>query len=256
MSRIFITGSADGLGRLAAEKLVAAGHRVVLHARSEKRAAEAKALVPQAEDVLIADVETLQAMERLAADVNRLGPFDAVIHNVAIGYKEPQRLTADGIPHVFAINSLAPYVLTALIAPPKRLVYLSSDLHRHADHSLHDMLFKERRWSGLAAYSESKFHNALLAFAVARLWPQVFANAMEPGWVPTKMGGPSAPDDLDQGCETQAWLATSDEPYAKVAGEYFFHKRPQEPAPATHDKTKQEQFLAFCAKLSGISLKA
>ena len=119
------------------------------------------------------------------------------------------------------MNTLAPYVLTALVERPKRLVYMSSGMHRGADASLADVDWRKRRWQGAEAYAESKLHDVLLAFAVARRWPSVLSNAVNPGWVPTKMGGPGAPDDLDEGARTQAWLATSDEAAARVSGRYF-----------------------------------
>src|SRR3981081_3693994 len=121
MARVFVTGSADGLGKMAAEHMVAAGHKVVLHARNEQRAANARSSIPGAEAVVVGDLSRLAALRACASQVNRLGAFDAVIHNAAIGYRERQRTaTVDGLPNVFAINSLAPYILTALINTPKR----------------------------------------------------------------------------------------------------------------------------------------
>jgi hypothetical protein len=87
---------------------------------------------------------------------------------------------------------------------------------------------------------------------VARHWPDVFSNAVEPGWVATKMGGPGATDDLDAGHRTQVWLAVSDDPAAKVTGEYFYHMRLRAPIPATRDVDKQEILLGACKRLSGV----
>jgi NAD(P)-dependent dehydrogenase (short-subunit alcohol dehydrogenase family) len=187
--------------------------------------------------------------------VNRLGHFDAVIHNAAVGYREPRRIeTADGLPHVFAINTLAPYILTALIDKPERLVYLSSGLHESGDASLDDLLWKQRSWQGASAYSDSKLHDILLAFGVARRWPGVLSNAVHPGWVPTKMGGAGAPDDLTAAPQTQAWLAVSDDPAARVTGEYFFHMKPRKPSAAARDTGLQDQLIEACERLSGIRL--
>ena len=97
------------------------------------RADDTRASLPQAEAVVIGDLSTIAATRSVAEQVNQLGRFDAVIHNAGIGYRErPARSTADGLPHVFAVNMLAPYVLTALIERPRRLVYLSSGMHHGA----------------------------------------------------------------------------------------------------------------------------
>ncbi len=109
MARIFITGSADGLGLMAGRLLAEQGHDVVLHARNESRAEATRSALPQAEAVLVGDVSTLAAMRALADQANAAGRFDAVIHNVALGYREPRRVeTADGLSPLWAVNVLAP----------------------------------------------------------------------------------------------------------------------------------------------------
>jgi len=255
MSRIFITGSADGLGQTAAQLLLEGGHQVVLHARNEQRGAQAFAAVPGAETVLTGDLSSIAQTLAVADAANRLGTFDAVIHNAAVGYQEPRRIpTEDGLPHVFAINTLAPYLLTARMHRPRRLIYLSSGLHKGGDPSLKDLTWDHRPWNGTQAYSDSKLHDVLLAFAVARRWPGVLSNALEPGWVATKMGGPGATDDLDAGHRTQAWLAVSDDPAATVTGGYFYHLKPRKPLPASQDPARQDLLLEACKSLSGIDL--
>jgi NAD(P)-dependent dehydrogenase (short-subunit alcohol dehydrogenase family) len=255
MARVFITGSSDGLGLMAAQLLLEQGHRVVLHARNEQRGKDALAAAPGAEAVVVGDLAGIAQTRQVAEQVNDKGVFDAVIHNAAVGYREPKRLvTEDGLPHVFAINTLAPYILTGLIQKPKRLIYLSSGLHRSGDITLDDLAWEKRRWNGAQAYSDTKFHDVLLAFAVARLWPDVFSNALEPGWVATKMGGAGAPDDLDRAHRTQVWLAVSDDPAATVTGEYFYHQKLRSPNPATRDIERQEELLRFCEKCSGVKL--
>ena len=255
MSRVLVTGSADGLGRMAARLLVDEGHHVVLHARSQARADEAMTTVPGAQAAVVGDLSSIEQARDLVEQVNRLGRFDAVIHNAGVGYRDGHRITTeDGLPRVFAINTLAPYILTALIEKPKRLVYLSSGMHRSADASLKDITWSERPWQGNEAYAESKLYVALLAFAVARRWPEVLSNTVEPGWVPTKMGGPGAPDDMDQAHRTQVWLAVSNDPAALVSGKNFYHLCERATAPAVHDHAKQEGLLAACRRLSGITL--
>jgi NAD(P)-dependent dehydrogenase (short-subunit alcohol dehydrogenase family) len=255
MARVFSTGSSDGLGLLAAQLLVQQGHSVVLHARNEQRAREAMAAVPGAQKAVIGDLSSIAQTRSVADQVNGLGSFDAVIHNAGVGYRESRRIeTDDGLPHVFAVNTLAPYILTALIHKPKRLMYLSSGLHQSGDASLKDLAWRERPWRGQQAYSDTKLHDVLLAFAIARLWPDVFSNALEPGWVPTKMGGAGATDDLQQGYETQAWLAVSEDAGARVTGEYFYHMRPRKPNVAARDQRKQEILLEACEGFSGVKL--
>jgi len=254
MARVFISGSSTGLGLMAGHLLVEQGHRVVLHARNGKRANDARRALPRTEEVVTGDLETIAGAKDVAAQVNGLGRFDAVIHNAAVGYREPQHLTADGLPHVFSINTLAAYILTALIERPKRLVYLSSGMHQHADANLDDILWRKRRWNGSTAYAESKLHDAMLAFAVARRWPDVLSNAVEPGWVATRMGGQGAPDDIDQAHLTQAWLAASDDPAARTTGGYFYHLKPRHPNPQASDMALQDRLLTICEEISGVDM--
>src|ERR1700678_2980905 len=254
MARIFITGSADGLGLMAAEILTRQGHAVTLHARNDHRAEDARRTLPSADAVVTGELATIAGMRRVAEAANALGHFDAVIHNAGVGYREPRVETDDGLEHVFAINVLAPYLLTALIKPPHRLVYLSSGMHRGGDTSLNDPQWARRPWNGAQAYSDSKLFDVALAFAVARRWPAVLSNALEPGWVPTKMGGPGAPDDLSLAPVTQAWLAASDDPAAKATGPYFFHQHPREVHPAARSVDIQEGLLERCVLLTGTPL--
>ena len=199
MGRFFITGSSAGLGLMAGQRLLAEGHQVVLHARSEERAHDARAAAPNASAVVVGDLASIAETREVAEQANRLGPFDAVIHNAGMGALERRVETVDGLAHIFAINVLAPYLLTALIEPGRRLVYLSSAMHLGGDPHFSDLQWKRRRWSGSQAYSDSKLLDTMLAFAIARIWPAVRSNAVDPGWVPTRMGGRGAPDDLALG---------------------------------------------------------
>ena len=240
MARIFITGSSDGLGSMAAKLLVNQGHGVVVHARNAERERQALEKVSGAEKVLIADLSSIEETKQLAAEVNASGHFDAIIHNAGV-YQVPNML-------IFAVNTLAPYILTCLIQRPERLIYLSSGMHMLGDPGLRDF----SRDTGRYSYSDSKLHDVILSMAVARKWPGVYSNSVNPGWVPTKMGGRSAPDNLEKGAETQSWLAVSNDQEAKVSGRYFYHMREKHFLPEAGDPVVQEKFLALCEEISGI----
>jgi NAD(P)-dependent dehydrogenase (short-subunit alcohol dehydrogenase family) len=251
MSKVLITGSSDGLGLAAAQRLLGGGHEVVLHARNQGRARDAMTAAPNAHGVVVGDLASIAETRGLADQANRWGLFDAVIHNAGVGNRERRIETVDGLEHIFAINVLAPYLLTALVKKPKRLIYLSSGMHRGGDPDLADLQWKRRRWNGTQAYSDSKLFDAVLALALARRWPAVLSNAVDPAWVATKMGGRGAPDDLDRGSETQAWLAVSQDSDAMVSGAYFYHKKPQRIHPAASDENAQDGLLAACEELTG-----
>ena len=185
MRRILVTGSADGLGLMAARLLISEGHAVVLHGRNEARAADALAGAPGAAGALSGNLASLAQTDALAEQAN-----------------------ADG----------------------------------------------RRPGNGAQAYADSKLLDVVLAFAVARRWPDVRANAVDPGWVATKMGGAGAPDDLEEGARTQAWLAAGTDPAADVTGRYLFHREEAASHPATTDPATQDGLLAACAELTGAAL--
>ncbi|HEX8241555.1 MAG TPA: SDR family NAD(P)-dependent oxidoreductase [Allosphingosinicella sp.] len=254
MARIFITGSTDGLGRAAARTLIEDGHEVVLHARNAERTPAVAELAPRAAGIVIGDLGSRAETLNVAEQVNALGRMDAVIHNAGL-YNVPERgSTPEGHATTLAVNSLAPYLLTALIERPERLVYLSSGLHRGGEGSLDDIDWTRRRWDPARAYAESKLHVVALAFAVARRWPGVLSNAVDPGWVRTRMGGPSAPVDLDTGQRTQSWLAASDSPEAKISGRYWHAMRQEPPARQAGDVAFQDALIDRLAELTGVAL--
>ena len=92
----------------------------------------------------------------------------------------------------------------------------------------------------------------MLCMAVARKWKDVYANTIDPGWVPTKMGGRGASDDLQKGYETQVWLAVSNDEKAKVSGRYFFHQKETHYNREADDIILQEKFLSECKKITGV----
>jgi NAD(P)-dependent dehydrogenase (short-subunit alcohol dehydrogenase family) len=213
-----------------------------VHARNADRLAAVRDLLDRGAAAVVGDLSDLEQTHGVADQVNRLGRMDAVIHNAGV---------IRG-PHVMPVNVVAPYLLTALIHRPPRLVYLSSGMHRGGRASLTGMDWSGHRTTG--SYSDSKLFVTTLAVAVARMWTDVFSNAVDPGWVPTKMGGAGAPDDLRLGHLTQEWLAISDDPRARTSGGYWHHQRRAEPVPAVHDQQFQDQLLEALARFTATRL--
>jgi NAD(P)-dependent dehydrogenase (short-subunit alcohol dehydrogenase family) len=242
MARIFVTGSADGLGRATAQTLLDAGHDVVVHARNRDRLAVLGGLLDRGAEAVLGDLADLGQTRHLAEQANALGRLDAVVHNAGV---------VDG-PELLPVNVVAPYLLTALVERPARLVYLSSGMHRGGRPGLDGLDWSGRR--STASYSDSKLFVTTLAAAVARRWPDVHSNAVDPGWVPTRMGGPGAPDDLRLGHRTQEWLATSDEPDARTSGGYWYHQQRRDPHPAVGDHPFQDALLDALAEATGTRL--
>jgi NAD(P)-dependent dehydrogenase (short-subunit alcohol dehydrogenase family) len=254
VASIFVTGSSDGIGRETARQLVKGGHRVVLHARDAARAEEAAAALPGASGVAVGDLSVVAGMGQAAESASALGPYDAVIHNAGVGGAAERHRTADGYERIFAVNVLAPYLLTALMPLPARLVYLTSGLESVGRVNLDDLQWERRAWSGMQAYSDSKLYDVLLAFAIARRYPSSRSNAVDPGWIKTKLGGSGATDELPVGARTQVWLATSDDSDAAVTGSYFKWQTGLRANPEAYDTRLQEALLAACATLSGTGL--
>jgi NAD(P)-dependent dehydrogenase (short-subunit alcohol dehydrogenase family) len=254
MARIFITGSTDGLGRAAAQALMADGHEVVLHARTSDRVSAVSDLAPRAAGVVIGDLRSAADVRSIGAQVNAIGRMTAVIYNAGIYREDGRASTPEGHAGILAVNTLAPYMLTALIERPDRLVYLSSSEHHTGAGPLRDIDWTSRHWDSGRAYGESKLYVTALAVAVARRWPGVLSNAVDPGWARTRMGGPSAPVDIDTGQRTQSWPAVSDEPAAMVSGRYWYQMRPQRPATEVTDDAFHDRLLAELAELTGVAL--
>lgn len=252
MARILITGSTDGLGRFNARTLIQQGHDVVMHARTEERARTVGDF--DSAGVVIGDLSSDIETRSIAEQVNAIGRMDAVIHNAGVYLSGSRIATAEGHSRTLAVNVIAPYLLTALIERPDRLVYVTSGMHLGVRSDLADIDWISRRWNAGQAYSESKLYVAALASAVARRWPDVLSNSVDPGWVPTRMGGPGASDDLELGHDTQSWLAVSDDPAAIVSGQYWHHRRHQRPASEVNDPAFHERLVDTMAAMTGSPL--
>lgn len=255
MARIFITGSSDGIGQAGAKLLADQGHHIFLHARNAERAKQAHAAVPNAEGVVIGDLGSIDGTKKLAEEANKHGPFDCVVHNAGLGPSNDGSKTSDGIASTFAVNTLGPYILTALMPKPKRLLYLSSGLHNGGSGSFEDIIWAERKWDAMQAYSDSKLHDIWLASYVARQWPDVQSCSMDPGWIKTKMGGGGAPGVVGTPAKAIADFAAGEgeSPAGQKTGVYFTPQGAQSPKKVAGDEQKQEEFVSTCEKLSGVS---
>ncbi|OZC93016.1 short-chain dehydrogenase [Rhodococcus sp. 06-418-1B] len=244
MSRVLITGSTDGIGRATAVSLLDDGHEVVVHARTQQRLTAVEDLISRGASSVVGDLALPEEVEQIAEQANGIGAIDAVVHNAGI---------IDG-PSLLPVNVVAPYVLTAAIQGPGRLIYLSSSMHRggHTDLTGAD-------WSGsrkTVSYSDSKLFVTALMAAVARFRPESISHAVDPGWVPTKMGGTGATDDLALSHVTQSWLATTDDSRAFDSGKYWHHQRTAVPHRAVHDEQFQTDLLAALAQHTKIQLSS
>jgi NAD(P)-dependent dehydrogenase (short-subunit alcohol dehydrogenase family) len=223
--------------------LLEGGHEVVVHVRNTDRLAAVRDLQDRGAEAVAGDLSDVEQTRGVADQVNHLGRMDAVIHNAGVL----------GGRQVLPVNVVAPYLLTVLIQRPERLIYLSSGLHRNGRANLRDLDWSGRRTGG--SYSDSKLFVTALAVAIARTWTDVYSNAVDPGWVPTKMGGPGAPDDLRLGCVTQAWLAVSDDPEARFSGGYWYHQQRREPVSSVHEERFQDELLEDLGRFTGMRLE-
>ncbi|MEU7842684.1 SDR family NAD(P)-dependent oxidoreductase [Micromonospora sp. NPDC049114] len=255
MRNILVTGSVDGIGLRTAAQLVAGGHQVVLHARNEERAAVAKTALPAAAGIAVGDLRSIEETVVLARSLAAHGRFDTIVHNAGIARLDAleRELTGDGLESTFQVNVLAPYLLTALLPQPERLVFVSSAMATDGVVDLADLQYDTRPWNGVEVYSSSKLLNLMLAFAVARRWPGTLSNAVDPGWVRTKMGGDAAPTSPDEAARAQVRLAVGTEADVLVSGHYF-SQRDWRPSLSSMDPGLLDDLLTRCGELTGVQL--
>ena len=241
MALILVTGASTGLGRLTAASLIQRGHDVVVHMRNEGSIAGATGL-ERAHTVLLGDLGRPDHALAIAEEANTIGAFDAVIHNAGV---------FSG-PDLFAVNVVAPYILTAAMRPAKRSIFVSSSMHMAGSIDLSAVDFDIAR---TGSYEDSKLYVTTLAMLLAQRRPATMSHAVDPGWVPTRMGGPAATGSLESGHRTQEWLATTHEDFVTPrTGGYWHHERASTPSRAAHDLRFQGRLAKKLAIHTGIPL--
>lgn len=236
MALVLVTGASSGLGRNTAMALADEGHDVVIHVRSPARLTYVDDTA-RWKGVVVGDLAKLDEIRGVAGQAAGFGRFDAIIHNAGV-LQSPDAVT---------VNTVAPYVLTALMDKPGRLIYLSSSMHRTGSTDL------GRLAVSTASYDDSKLWVTTLALALASRWEGTSSHAVDPGWVPTRMGGPGASDDLAAGHLTQVWLATHDDVTPDTGG-YWYHQRTETPHPASQDEEFQARLVRSLEGQTGVAL--
>ena len=270
-----VTGATSGIGKAAAAALARLGATVVLigrdRGRTEAVAAEiglASTAPPLTE---IADLASLEQVRGLAERVAGLGRIDVLVNNAGVVLGE-RRITADGFEHVFAVNHLAPFLLTSLLLPqlaasaPARVVTVASDAHSAARLDLSDPNL-EHGWDSWRSYANSKLANILFTRELARRLEGtgVTASCAHPGVVRTGFGRESRPLlrlglkvarpfllSPERGADTIVYLASSPD-VADQAGQYYVKRRPREPSVAARDDTSARQLWEISEKMTGLA---
>lgn len=253
MKKIFITGSTQGIGLETAQQLLSQGHQVVGHARTAEKALALKSQESRFHSVLVGDLDIMASTKSLAIAANKLGSFDVIIHNAGLGGGAKFReSTGDNLEKIFHTNVVAPFILTCGMPLAPRMIFLTSGLEGNGKTNLDDLNWTQREWNGMQAYSDSKLYDSMLAFELAARHPEIIVTAVDPGWIKTRMGGPSAPDPLNLGAETQVWLATSLEQTALQSGKYFKRKEVHVPNPETQDAVLRNGLVGSLEGITGL----
>jgi NAD(P)-dependent dehydrogenase (short-subunit alcohol dehydrogenase family) len=254
-SRIFVTGSGQGIGAETVRQLLEHGHEVVAHARNQTRAEHIRTSHSGIAGVVIGDLADMVSTRDLAHQANDHGPYDAIIHNAGRGGGSGLRqLSVDGFELIFHTNIVGPYMLTCLMPLASRMVYLTSGLEADGVWNSDDLQWESRAWKGMQAYCDTKLHDSMLAFELASRHPEITVNAVDPGWIKTAMGGSGAPDPVSLGAETQVWLATSDHPIARATGQYLKRQKVLIPNPTTRDVAARGALMAELERITGLAL--
>jgi retinol dehydrogenase 14 len=276
---VLVTGGTGGIGKATAAGLAALGARVAITGRDRPRAEEAAADIRAAGgpevDVFVADMSSQAEVRRLAAEVLAALPrLDVLVNNVG-GFWNSRHVTADGLERMFALNHLAPFLLTHLLvdrlveSAPARVVTVSSDAQRLGRIDFTD-LQGERSWSGQKAYNQSKLANVLFTYELARRLrgTEVSANVLHPGIVRSGFGveDPGRIQRMitpfmglmkspEQGALTSIHLASAPE-VEGVTGQFFAKSKPRKSSKRSYDQADARRLWEISAQLVGLDAGA
>jgi len=270
-----VTGATSGIGKATATALARLGAQVVLVARDRGRgeatAAEVAAARASPPRLEIADLASMAQVRELAGRLGALGRIDVLVNNAGLMAGQ-RRVTADGFDEVFAVNHLAPFLLTRLLlgqltaAAPARVITVTSGAHAGARLDLDDPQL-ERGWDGWRAYANSKLANILFTRELARRLEGtgVTANCAHPGLVRTRFGrearlpmraavtlGRPFMLSPQRGASTIVYLATSPE-VAGASGGYYVKRQRREPSAAARDDATAQRLWQLSEELTGLA---
>jgi retinol dehydrogenase-14 len=272
---VLVTGGTGGIGRATALGLAGMGAHLAItgrdRGRAEAAAREIHAVAGGQVEVFVADLSVQAEVRRLAGEVLQcLSRIDVLVNNAG-GYWDTRHVTADGLERTFALNHLAPFLLTGLLldrlghSAPARVVTVSSGAHATGRIDFGD-LQGERSYSGARAYSQSKLANVLFTYELARRQPAtcVTANALHPGVVHTAFGAedPSGVQRLlvpflrpfmktpARGAATSVHLASAAD-LEQVTGRYFASSKPRSSAARSYDEAAAARLWQVSAALTG-----
>ena len=249
MTTICLTGSTDGIGLSAARTLLAEGHRVLVHARSEERGRPVVDALSGDVDLVTGDLAELAQVRGLADQLRAAGGVDVLAHNAGVWVRgDTPRVTVDGFETTFAVNVLAPHLLTALLgdAVRSRLLWLGSGM-AGSGRPKPTALGGER--DPRQAYADSKAVDVALAVGWGRRRPDLASAAVDPGWVRTKLASSGAPGEVDAGGAGLAHCCTR----ADLSRAPYWKDGEPNPVPGRlRDQGLQDALLEQCDRLAGL----
>ena len=263
-----VTGSTDGIGRETALRLAELGAKVIVHGRSAARAIDAAKWIAGQLDVeepahVVADLSAISNVHRLAESVRELaaGKLDILVNNAGV-YMSERRLSFDGFEMTFAVNHLAPFLLTNLLLPElgransARVATVASVAHTRGSIDWDDIQ-AEKSFDGYAAYARSKLCNVLFAFELAHRLngSSIASNALHPGVITTKLlmqGFGSTGASVGEGAKTSVYVASSPD-IEGVSGEYFSDEKKTRASEAARARINQTKLWEYSAELCGLA---